>query len=391
MSWKRALKLIVALSGFLSAFFLVLSIGVTSSGFKPLMSKDGVNLCYDGQRIAAGYGGPLGLAGPCPGWDQGKAAAVVTYEHASLVKPALLLLIVSFALQFVDIGTDMDRPESRKETTDKPVTDDPHQAQFEFQLKEAAELRAFANSIVTGKHDGRFERKDYIALAMFARCLQTHEATEIVIRQSLVDDALVLVRALVEHAVNAVYMLAIADAQTADAFADYGDYLAYMQFLDLKANDPVLMSVKVPAEQEEKMRVRYEAVRPKFDGKRGDKWCADDALHKRAARLDHTLRQPEVNTEWRLLVNAVWRHASTYTHGTARALAQQMIQEDEVTTFHRKYTYQEAEEVLHSANIAIYLSLLPVAVRLGAKNVGEIHSRFELWVTAMMPKPEQSS
>jgi hypothetical protein len=149
--------------------------------------------------------------------------------------------------------------------------------------------------------------------------------------------------------------------------------------------------VKVPAEQEAKMRQRYEAVRTKFDGKRGDKWCADDALYKRAARLDHTLRQPEVNTEWRLLVNAVWRHASTYTHGTARALAQQMIQEDEVTTFHRKYTYREAEEVLHSANSAIYLALLPVAVRLGAKNVAEIHSRFERWVTAMMPKPEKSS
>lgn len=106
MSWKRTLKLLVAMCGFVSAIFLVLSIGVTSSGFKPLMSKDGVNLCYDGQKIAAGYGGPLGLAGPCPGWDQGKAAAVVTYEHASLVKPALLLLIVSFVLQFIDIGTD---------------------------------------------------------------------------------------------------------------------------------------------------------------------------------------------------------------------------------------------------------------------------------------------
>ncbi len=275
------------------------------------------------------------------------------------------------------------------EVRDNPVANDPHQAAFDFQLKEAGELRAFAYSIVTGKHDDHFERKDNIALGMFCRCLQTHEATEIVIRHSLVDDGLVLVRALVEHAVNAVYMLAIADAQTADAFADYADYLAYTQFLDLKAHDPDLMSVKVPAEQEEQLRLRYEAVRAKFDGKRGDKWCADDALYKRAGRLDHTLCQPEVNTEWRLLVNAVWRHASTYTHGTARALAQQMIQEGEVTTFRRDYTYEEAEQVLHSANIAVYLSLLPVAVRLGAGNVAEIHSRFERWVKAMMPKPAQ--
>ena len=267
------------------------------------------------------------------------------------------------------------------------MVDDPHQVRFEFQLKEATELRAFAYSVVVGKHDGNFERKDYIALGMFARCLQIHEATEAVIRKSLVDDGLVLVRALVEHAVNAVYMLAIADAQTADAFADYGGYLAYTQLLDLKAVDPDLMKVKVPAEEEEKSRLRYEAVRGKFDGKRGDKWCDDDALYKRAARLDYTLRKPDVGSEWRLLVNAVWRHASTYTHGTARALAPQMAQEGEVTTFHRKYSYKEAEPVLQSANTSIYLALLPIAVRLGAKNVAEVHERFARWTKAMMDMP----
>src|ERR1700683_5076633 len=178
-------------------------------------------------------------------------------------------------------------------------------------------------------------------------------------------------------------MFAIADAEAADAFADYGDYMSYLQFLDLKAIDLDLMSAKVPAPEEEKMRLRYEAVRAKFDGKRGDKWCADDALYKRAARLDHTVRKPDVGSEWRLLVNAVWRYASTYSHGTARALASQMVQEGEVTTFHRKYTYKEADQALHSANMSIYLALLPIAVRLGAKNVAEVNERFVRWTTAM--------
>lgn len=106
MQWKRVLKSAIAVCGFSSAILIYYSIGITSSRFKPLMSSDGVNLCYDGQKIAAGYGGPLGLAGPCPGWDQGKAVAVVTYEHADLLKPAILLLIASFVLQFVDITTD---------------------------------------------------------------------------------------------------------------------------------------------------------------------------------------------------------------------------------------------------------------------------------------------
>jgi hypothetical protein len=302
-------------------------------------------------------------------------------------------LILSFLLQFVDIGTDKNESKQPKEANrlkEKPVSEDPHLAGFEFQLKEASELRSFAYSITSGTHHGHFERKDYIGLAMFARCLQTHEATEIVVRQSLVDDGLVLVRALVEHAVNAVYMLMVADAHTADAFADYGEYLLYEQFASLKAADPDLMSAKVSAEGERKMRERYDAIRSQFEGKRGDKWCVHDALYKRASHLDHTLRQPEVNTEWRLLVNAVWRHASTYTHGTARALAAQMTQEDEVTTLERKASYKEGAEVLQSANTAVYLALLPVAGRLGA-DLAPIHERFGRWVSAMttMARPEK--
>jgi Family of unknown function (DUF5677) len=385
MQRKRLPKYAIAVCGFLSAIFIFYSIGVTSSNFKPLMSNDGVNLCYDGHKIAAGWGGPLGLAGPCPGWDQGKAAAVVAYEHPSLLKPALFLLIISFVLQFVEVGTgknESKQPSGTEPPKEKPVSVDPHHAAFEFQLKEATELRAFAYSLVTGAHHGKFERKDYIGMSMFYRCLQTHKAVEIVVKQSLVDDGLVLVRSLVEHAVNAVYMLMIADAATADAFADYGDCLVYEQFASLKAADPDLMRSQVSAEDEDKMRKRYDAVLPKFEKKRGDKWCVDDALYKRASRLDHTLRQPEVNTEWRLLVNAVWRHASTYTHGTARALAGIMTQDGEVTTLERKVSYKEAQDVLQSANTAVYLSLLPVAGRLGL-DLAPIHKRFEAWVAGM--------
>lgn len=50
-------------------------------------------------------------------------------------------------------------------------------------------------------------------------------------RQSLIDDVWVLVRALVEHTVNAVYMLHVADAGTADNFNDYQDYVAYKVLL----------------------------------------------------------------------------------------------------------------------------------------------------------------
>jgi hypothetical protein len=255
------------------------------------------------------------------------------------------------------------------------------EAEFKRQLEEAVHLREFAYSIAEGKHEGKFERKDYIGLSLFNRCLQTHQATEIMVRSSLIDDTWVLIRALVEHAVNSVYMLYVADAQTADDFNDYGDYLSYKTLLDLKATEETVLRKEATAAEEEKMRLRFEAVRARFDDKRGDKWCADDALYKRAAHVDRTVgaAKGEQRSDLLWLVNSVWRHASTYTHGTARALADQAKQEGEVVTIKRKYTYEEASQALHSANFALYLVLLPVDVRLGGKNAAELNRRLERW------------
>jgi hypothetical protein len=256
-------------------------------------------------------------------------------------------------------------------------------AEYDRQLREANTVREFAYAIAEGKHTDNFERKDYIGLALFNRCLQTHQAVEQVVTQSLIDDGWVLVRTLVEHTVNSAYMLYVADAATADNFADYGDYLAYTTLLDLKGTDEALVKQEVSVEEEEKLRLRYEAVRGKFDERRGDKWCVDDALYKRAARIDAVVSaaKKEKLTDFRWLVNSIWRYASRYTHGTAGALANQVSEESTGIIIHRKYTHEEAARVLHSANGALYLILLPVDVRLGGKHVQELNDRFSRWVS----------
>jgi len=197
------------------------------------------------------------------------------------------------------------------------VQTDPDKVEFERQLEEAGKLREFAYSISEGKHHGNFERKDYIAFALFSRCLQTHEAVELVVRQSPLDDGWTLVRSMVEYAVNAVYMLYMADAKTADNFNDYQDYLGHTVLLDLKGTDEPMLRKLVSPEEETKSRIRYEKVRGQFDGKRGDKWSTDDALYKRAARVDAAIGQQigEKRTDLLWLVNTLWRYASVYTHG----------------------------------------------------------------------------
>ena len=255
-------------------------------------------------------------------------------------------------------------------------------SEFHRQLEEAVRLREFAYSVAEGKHYANFERKDYIALALFSRCLQTHEAAELVVKQSLIDDVWVLVRALVEHAVNAVYMLYVADSATADDFNDYQDYLGYKVLLDLKGTDEPMLRKLVSAEEEENARLRFEKIRDRFDGKRGDKWCADDALYKRAAKVDAVVSRQarEKRTDFLWLVNTLWRYASGYTHGTAGSLSHHLEEKGEEVWIKRKPTYAEAAKAMQSANSALYLVLLPIDVRLGGKHAAELNRRFNAWV-----------
>jgi Family of unknown function (DUF5677) len=256
--------------------------------------------------------------------------------------------------------------------------------EFYRQLEESHRLREFAYSIAEGKHQGNFERKDYIALALFNRCLQTHEATELVVKASLIDDAWVLVRALVEHAVYAVYMLYVADSATANNFNDYQDYQAYKVLLDLKGTDEPMLRKLVSEEQEEAGRTRFEKVRDRFDDKRGDKWCADDALYKRAAKVDAVISSQagKKRTDFLWLVNTLWRYASVYTHGMAGSLSDHLEEKGEEVWVKRKPTYAEAAKAIQSANSALYQVVLPIDARLGGKNSAELNRRFNAWVGA---------
>ena len=252
---------------------------------------------------------------------------------------------------------------------------------LDHQIGHAKNTREYAYRILEGEHKNDFQRKDYIAFALFNRCLQTHEAAEKLVKHSLLDDAWVLARTLVEHAVNCAYMLYVADAKTADDFADYPDYKRYLELQDLKATNDKLAQQIVPAGQEEKLRARYEPIRGRFDGRRGDRWSPDERLYKRAARVDEKISeaQEEGRTDFLWLVNSVWRYGSARVHGSADVLAEHVTETENGIKIQRKYTKGEAAQVLYSANFALFLVLLLVDLRLGGRNAEEIKRRFADW------------
>lgn len=259
---------------------------------------------------------------------------------------------------------------------------EPNVSDLDDQLRHAASIREFSYSTVEGEHKNNFSRKDYIGLSLFNRCLQTHEATEILVRKSLLDDAWVLVRVLVEHSVNSAYMLFVADEQTADDFADYPNVRRYEELQHLKSTNENLVRQIFSLEDEEKLRQRFEAARARFQNRRGDRWCADDRLYKRASRVDEKISEAmqEEHISFKWIVNSVWRFGGTYVHGAADALADQISETNEAVRIQRKYTCEEAAQVLSSANLSLFLILLLVDLRLGAKNAQIIKLRFAQWI-----------
>jgi len=102
-SVKNAAKILAALSGLVAGILLFFSFTAVSSPFKPIVTADGAHLCFNGKLMAGGYGGPLVLSDPCPGWNEGKPAALVSAEHPSFVPWGFFLLLFSFLLQLIDI------------------------------------------------------------------------------------------------------------------------------------------------------------------------------------------------------------------------------------------------------------------------------------------------
>jgi hypothetical protein len=192
------------------------------------------------------------------------------------------------------------------------------------QLEQAPELRnlAYAVIVADGIRDLKIEHR--IALAMFYRSLQTHEAIVILLRRKLVEDAWVLVRVLVEHEVNCAYMLVVGDEETAEDFVKYPRYWKYFLMRDLKAVDENRFRQSVPAELEDEIRKEYEELLPRFKDRRNGEWCVDAKLHERARKVDEKfaefVKQPY--NEFRWLVNSEWRFAgSTFMETRMRSLS----------------------------------------------------------------------
>ena len=245
------------------------------------------------------------------------------------------------------------------------------------QLEQAPELRKLAYEVIVAEGLRDLTMAQRIALTMFYRSLQTHEAIEILLKQKLIEDARVLVRVLVENEVNCAYMLLVGDEETATDFVKYPRYWNYFLMRDLKSVDESPFRKNVSVELEDETRQEYEALLPRFKARRNGEWCFDSKLHERARKVDEKfaefVKQPYIEFRW--LVNSEWRFAGSHVHGNADALLEQVSRSENVMTIEQKYDPEDAAEALYAANFGLNLVLPLIDGLLGEKNAPAVLAR----------------
>jgi hypothetical protein len=252
----------------------------------------------------------------------------------------------------------------RTEPLSKLTLDFPHQVSISKRLLD------HGRAIFEGREFSA-ERKDVIFLGLADKCFATSDAIRVLCEASHVEDALCLLRVLIEAVITSGYLL-ISDPQVADDYADYPQYSNWKQFQDLRATSPEISLGETDAELEE-MKRNYDKVKDRYDKYRGE-WTSD-SIFKRAKKLDEAVGF----NLYRSLMNVGWRKASAFVHSTAASLESRLTADQQIITIERNVTYKDGAGVLYSSNMAMLALTALVDLRFGKKKVTQWKALYEEW------------
>jgi hypothetical protein len=251
---------------------------------------------------------------------------------------------------------------------------------LEHQVQQGALFRELAWKALKEEPTGHFRLNEVIAFALLAQLLETHEAIELLVKKLLVNDAWSLVRTSAECAVNCAYMFRVAADSTVQDFVDYSHYKIFAESQRLKAIDPDVFRSIFSQEEEQTRRKLFESVRARFEKRRGDKWCIDDRLYKRAIEVDNFISN-KWNVErhnFLLIAQTVWTWGSAHTHAAVEVVMPRLTGSKE-KMFFRSYADEEAAEALLSGTFTLYMLLSFIDDELGGKNAKAIQMRCAEW------------
>jgi ribosome-associated toxin RatA of RatAB toxin-antitoxin module len=205
------------------------------------------------------------------------------------------------------------------------------------------------------------KRKHLLFLALSYKCFATARSIGSLCDQGFCDDALALLRVIVEGVINAVYILN-SDDQVAEDYMDYPKFQAWCQLEQIRAVAPQLADY-VSQEQQAEMQAQFQQVSSRYASNRTKEWTKDN-IFERAKFID-------ANSQlFQALMNVTWKDAAAYVHSTARSI-EWRIDAGGVKSS-RVATKEEIATIIYYSNMALF-ALFPFLDALAGKK------GFERW------------
>lgn len=162
-----------------------------------------------------------------------------------------------------------------------------------------------------------FVPRKRVVVALMNKARKSFEAIRVLCAHKMVGDARALIRSLTEVIVNGAYISHVGGDEAAADYIDFVDYWDWICYTELKAVDARMTKVFANDKEPELIKQRFDKVKDRFEGRKAGEWCRDN-LFKRASILDSSVLEDA--GLFRILVNAIWRQASAYTHGSTRSV-----------------------------------------------------------------------
>jgi hypothetical protein len=178
------------------------------------------------------------------------------------------------------------------------------------------------------KH-GSFGFEFAVSYVLFLRAERSLASVRTLVRSELTDDAMALVRVMVEKIITAEYILLVG----MEAALDYVQYLPFSEwrnYEDLHARNPGLCPSYTP-DQLKDLRTAHDKAKTKIlpDGSvkprygRGNDWT-ELSLSKRAKKVDLLLKERHFTGSTEILFDATYKKSAGYLHGSFASIGRSM-------------------------------------------------------------------
>jgi hypothetical protein len=215
---------------------------------------------------------------------------------------------------------------------------------------------------------GSFGFEFAISYVLFLRAERSLAAIRALVRHGLTDDAMALVRVMVEKIITAEYILLVGMEPAMD-FIMFQVFSEWRSYQELKERNPVLAPSYTEAALK-KLKAAHDkaklSVMPDGSTKnrfgRGHDWT-ELSLLKRAERVDILLKDRGLTAAARMIYDASYKKSAQYLHSSFASIVRSMERRstDQKTSSESEIRQLELDIVLRDSNVRVGVDALETA------------------------------